>query len=96
MRARVLLLPLLFAACGHAASGRAVSVRMAGGPPEATVTIDDVIVGRLDVVQARGVAVSPGKHRISVEAEGYLPWDKIVEAADAPLRLDVRLVKVPD
>jgi hypothetical protein len=91
-----LLLSFSLAACGPAARARAVSLRMAGGPPEATVTIDDVIVGRLDVVHARGVALSPGKHRISVEAEGYLPWDRIVEATDAPVRLDITLAKVPD
>jgi hypothetical protein len=69
---------------------------MRGSPPDATVTIDDRIVGRLDMVSARGVAVPPGKHRVSVERDGYLPWDKIVEAGDAPLVLDVQLQRVPD
>jgi hypothetical protein len=37
-------------------------------------------------------------HHVSVEAAGYLPWDKVVEAreGDAPLRLEVKLVPVPD
>ncbi len=85
------------AACGHAgANARSVSLRMRGGPPRATVTIDDTLVGPLDVVAARGVALTPGKHRISVEAEGYIPWDRIVEATDAPVKLDVRLEPIPD
>ncbi len=69
---------------------------MRGEPPQAMVTIDDRIVGRLDVVAARGVAVAPGAHRISIEAEGYFPWDKIVEATEAPVMLDVKLERVPD
>ena len=84
------------AACGPPPQPRAVSVRMRGAPADATVTIDDRIVGRLDVVAARGVAVPPGKHRVSVERDGFFPWDKIVEATDAPLVLDVVLERVPD
>ena len=75
-----------------------VSLRMRGAPPNATVTIDDMLVGPLDVVQARGVGLPPGAHRISVEASGYLPWDKVVQAAEGagPVQLDVVLVKIPD
>jgi hypothetical protein len=73
---------------------------MKGGPPQATVTVDDQIVGSLELVAARGVALPPGVHRISVEAPGYLPWDKLVEAkgtpVGTPLRLDVELVPIPD
>jgi hypothetical protein len=73
-------------------------MRMAGSPPNASVTIDDIFVGRLDMVQARGVALPVGSHRVSVEAPGYLPWDKVVEAKEGagPLRLDIRLVTMPD
>ena len=75
-----------------------VSLRMRGAPPNATVTIDDMLVGPLDVVQARGVGLPPGAHRISVEASGYLPWDKVVQATEGagPVQLDVVLVKIPD
>ena len=73
-------------------------MRMVGSPPNASVTIDDIFVGRLDIVAARGVALPVGTHRISVEAPGYLPWDKMVEAKEGagPLRLEVRLVATPD
>jgi hypothetical protein len=73
-----------------------VSLRMQGAPPEASVTIDDEYVGPLSVVMARGVALPVGSHRISVEEEGYFPWDKIVEAKKELVRLDVRLVPIPD
>jgi hypothetical protein len=73
-------------------------MRMVGAPSNASVTVDDIFVGTLEVVERRGVALPPGTHRISVEAPGHLPWDKIVEAKEgaAPVRLDVKLVAVPD
>jgi hypothetical protein len=85
-------------ACGPATPAKTVSMRVAGGPPEASVTVDDIFVGTLDVVSRRGVALPPGTHRVSVEAAGHLPWDKIVVAkeGDAALRLDVKLVPIPD
>jgi PEGA domain len=73
-----------------------VSLRMQGGPPEASVTIDDEYVGPLSVVMTRGVALPAGSHRISVEAEGYFPYDKVVEAKKELVRLDVRLAPIPD
>lgn len=86
------------AACGPPAAPKTVSMRMAGGPPGASVTVDDIFVGTLDVVSRRGVALPPGTHRVSVEAPGHLPWDKLVVAkeGEAAVRLDVRLVPVPD
>jgi PEGA domain len=89
---------LALVACTPAVSprGPTVSLRMQGSPPQATVTIDDEYVGPLDVVAARGVALPVGKHRISVEAAGYFPWDTIVDAKSAPVRLAVSLVPIPD
>jgi hypothetical protein len=95
---RFALLFLVVAACGPAKEPRTVSLRMVGSPANASVTIDDQFVGSLAVVQARGVALPPGQHRISVEAAGFFPHDEIVEAKEgsAPLRLDVKLTPVPD
>ena len=78
--------------------GPTVSLRMAGGPKSASVTIDDQFVGTLDVVAARGVALPPGAHRVTVEAAGYFAWDKIVEAREGggPLRLEVQLAPIPE
>jgi hypothetical protein len=73
-------------------------MRMAGGPAGASVTVDDRFVGTLEVVTRRGVALPRGTHRISVEAPGHLPWDMLVEArpGQGPVRLEVRLVPIPD
>ena len=93
-----LSLSLSVAACAPAAAPRTVSMRMFGGPGNASVTVDDIFVGTLDVVSSRGVALPPGTHHVSVEAPGHLPWDKVVEAREGagPLRLDVKLVPIPD
>ena len=67
-------------------------------PPVARVTIDDQPVGALVTVIKRGVALPPGKHRITIEAEGFFPWDQEVSAGDSGgvINLDVKLVRVPD
>ncbi len=90
---------LLAAACGGAnVAPRTVSLRMAGTPPDARVTVDDQIVGTLDVVAARGVALPPGKHRVSVEAPGYFPYDTLVEAKEGEkfVKIEAKLVPIPD
>jgi hypothetical protein len=92
------LLIALIAACGPPKEPKTISMRMIGSPPTASVTIDDIFVGTLDVVSARGVALPIGAHRVSVEAPGFFPWDKVVEAKEGvgPLRLEVRLIAQPD
>jgi hypothetical protein len=91
---------LVLSACGAAGAGSAktVSLRMSGAPSDARVTVDDQIVGSLDMVQARGVALPPGTHRVSVEAPGFFPFDKLVEAKDGEkvVHLEVKLVPIPD
>jgi hypothetical protein len=86
------------ASCGPPRSPRTVSMRMTGSPKSASVTVDDQYVGTLEIVAARGVALPPGAHRVSVEAPGYFPWDRIVEAKEGqpPIRLEVTLVAIPD
>ena len=93
-----LLVLLAAVGCGPPANAPTVSMRMSGGPPNASVTVDDIFVGSLELVTKRGVALPAGVHHISVEAPGHLPWDKTVEAKEGsgPLRLDVKLVPVPD
>jgi hypothetical protein len=75
-----------------------VSLRMHGGPPDATVIIDDEPVGSLEFVAARGVALPPGLHHVTVEAHGYFPWDREIDAKPgSPLiALEVALNRVPD
>ncbi len=71
---------------------------MHGNPPDAMVTIDDELVGPLAVVAARGVALRPGMHQVTVRAPGFFPWDKLVVAdpgAAPRIDLPVELVPVP-
>jgi hypothetical protein len=77
-------------------TAQTVPVRLRGTPGEATVTIDDQRIGSLAFVQARGMRVLPGRHRITVEREGYLPFDVAVEAKDEIVVVDVSLVRTPD
>ena len=101
-RARALSSATLLAAClggcqiVGATDVRTVSLRMRGSVPDAQVTIDDMSIGPLGYVVARGVALPPGQHRITVEHDGYFPWDKLVEASDQPIVLEVVLVPLPD
>ena len=77
---------------------KTVSMRVKGGMPDATVHIDDMYIGSFSMVEGRGVALPPGKHRISVERSGYFPWDVVVvvEEGDPPVHLDVELRRIPD
>ena len=87
------------AGCGPATGRAAVSLKMSrldGTPRDASVTIDEEYVGPLYYVAARGVRLPVGEHRITVEKEGYFPWDRLVEADRQPIDLEVKLVRVPD
>jgi hypothetical protein len=91
---------IFLSACANVIVGtpnaNGVPLRLRGTPGEATVTIDDQRVGSLAVVEARGMRVLPGRHRVSVEAPGFLPFDVAVDAKDAPVVVSVKLVPVPD
>lgn len=75
-----------------------VSLRVKGNVRDAHVTIDDQYLGAFAYVAQKGVALPPGQHRITVEKNGYFPWDKVVVAneGDPPIKLDVILVEIPD
>ncbi|MBI2391955.1 MAG: PEGA domain-containing protein [Deltaproteobacteria bacterium] len=95
-----LALSALLIACAPA-KPPTTSLRLApaqDAPKNARVIIDDQPVGSLDFITKRGVALPPGKHRITIEADGYLPWDLEVDAGDKGglIKLDVKMVKVPD
>jgi hypothetical protein len=94
----VIALALVLGACRLGAPARTVSLRMRGerALAEAQVTIDDQMIGPLGFVSARGVALPPGRHRITVEKPGYFPWDTMVEADEQPIQLNVVLVPIPD
>ena len=87
------------AACGPAHGRAAVSLkvsRTAETPRDASVTIDEEYIGPLYYVAAHGVRLPVGQHRITVEKDGYFPWDQLVEADRQPIQLEVKLVPIPD
>jgi hypothetical protein len=100
MKRVVLCLSLALLECTPAEAPvvKTISLRMQGTPREASVVVDDEAVGQLDFVQAHGVALPPGLHRVTVKAAGYFPMDREVEAkpGSGPITLDVALVAVPD
>jgi hypothetical protein len=73
-----------------------VPLRFSGSPAQATVLSDDQRAGSLDVVAARGVRVLPGKHHVTIEAVGYLPFDTEIDAQGPLLKIDARLTPIPD
>jgi hypothetical protein len=63
---------------------------------DASVTIDDQDVGSLRRVSKHGVALPQGRHRLTVEKQGYFPFDRFVDAAGPPVTVDVKLEPIPD
>ncbi|HEX9621989.1 MAG TPA: PEGA domain-containing protein [Polyangiaceae bacterium] len=65
-------------------------------PRDASVIIDEEYVGPLYMVAAYGLGLPVGTHRVTVQKDGYFPWDKLVVADRGEIHLDVVLVPVPD
>lgn len=66
-------------------------------PRDASVTIDEEYIGPLYLVSAYGLKLRSGTHRISVEKDGYFPWDQLVVAdRQEIIRLKVVLQPIPD
>lgn len=95
MRAALLL--LLLVAC-NGTPPKTVSFRMAGTPPDARVTIDDIPMGSLALIASHGVALPPGQHRVTVEKVGFFPSDRLIEAKEGsgPIKVEVALVPIPE
>jgi hypothetical protein len=93
---------LMAAACTAACSQgvrAAVTLTLArprGTPADASVIIDEQYIGPLEYVVAHGVRLPIGEHRITVEKQGYFPWDRLVESDRKPIHLVVKLVPIPD
>lgn len=65
-------------------------------PSDAKVVIDEEFIGLLGFVAARGVRLPEGQHRVTVEREGYFPYDEIVVSDREPIHLHVHLLRLPD
>jgi hypothetical protein len=87
-------------ACGCVPQPRAAVslrvVRQDKTPRDASVTIDEEYIGPLYYVAAHGVRLPTGEHRITIEREGYFPYDVAVVAGRDSIRINVKLVRVPD
>lgn len=99
MKAPVALITLLAATSCIQEPRAAVSlhvVRAHGTPADASVTIDEEYIGPLGWVAARGVRLPIGEHRISIEKTGYFAEDLLVVADRKPIKIEARLVPIPD
>jgi hypothetical protein len=65
-------------------------------PRDASVIIDEQYIAPLGVVAAQGVRLPVGEHRVSVEKNGFFPYDRIVVSDREPIFLDVKLEPIPD
>jgi hypothetical protein len=77
---------------GFFGSAESIAVQIEG-PAEAEVRVDGKLAGIARVGKARQFAASSGMHTLHVEAQGYWPYDKAVEAAAKSEPVTVRLVK---
>ena len=85
--------------CAQNVGRAAVTLQLQGGPKtpyDAMVIIDEEYIGPLAYVAARGVRLPVGEHRITVQKEGFFPWDELVVADRRPIVLQVELVPIPD
>lgn len=86
-------------ACMSGVGRPAVSLRFVRGkntPRDAGVWIDEEFIGPLSYVAAYGVRLPIGEHRITVQKQGYFPWDRLVVADRDALEFDVVLQRIPD
>jgi hypothetical protein len=93
------LAPEAFAGCAQNVGRAAVTLSMQGSPQtpyDAMVIIDEEYIGPLAYVAARGVRLPVGEHRITVQKDGFFPWDELVVADRQPIKLRVELVPIPD
>jgi hypothetical protein len=87
----------LFVLCCGPQLRPAVSMKIKyDAPADAAVMIDEEYIGPLSYVAAHGVRLPKGEHRITVEKEGYFPFDQLVESDRETIHLNVKMVEIPD
>jgi hypothetical protein len=80
--ARLALLCAALAACAHAPAGAAATLRVDSNVPEATVWIDDQLVGKASDFASGARRVRAGFHRIEVRSPGYYSVFQEIEPVD--------------
>ncbi len=91
--------PVLAGGCATMGLRSAVSMkieRTESAPASALVYIDGTYIGRLGYVAKHGVRLPEGQHRISVEKNGYYPFDALVVSDRKPIHLRVEMLRLPD
>lgn len=78
-----LVVPLLIlaavASCAHSLPANAIELRVECNVPDATVWIDDVLMGTTKDWSDKGRYIKPGFHRIEVRHPGYYSFFQEVE-----------------
>jgi hypothetical protein len=88
-------LSLLVAACAHTLEPGEVGVRVECNIPDASVYIDDLMVGSATDWKSEGHQVRAGFHRIEIRAPGYYSFFQEIElpaGAHAVVRANLREV----
>ncbi len=67
-----------------------------GTPKNALVYIDEHYIGTLAALEAKGVRLPEGEHRLMVEKTGYFPFDRIVISEVKAIDLKIELLRLPD
>ena len=78
-RAACGLLLLALVSCAHTLSGCAIAFRVDCNVPDATVWIDDVLVGKAADFKGDGRPIKPGFHRVEVRHPNYYSFFQEVE-----------------
>ncbi len=65
-------------------AGRIAKVEMTVNVPDATISVDDVTVGRSPLTKP--LTLSTGRHKIVVSREGYVPETRLVDLAGGDVR----------
>jgi hypothetical protein len=73
------LLVLLAASCAHGIGGNAIGFRVECNVPDATIWVDDVLVGKVSDWKGDGRQIKAGFHRIEVRHPNYYSFFQEVE-----------------
>jgi hypothetical protein len=73
------LFALSVASCAHSLGGEAISFRVECNVPDATLWVDDVLVGKVTDWKSDGKQIRAGFHRIEVRHPNYYSFFQEVE-----------------
>ena len=73
------LFVLLAASCAHGIGGNAIGFRVECDVPDATIWVDDVLVGKVSDWKGDGKQIKAGFHRIEVRHPNYYSFFQEVE-----------------